>query len=73
VDYFNVDKDIVELKNHYEEVKALVPDMDIKSVVKVPARSRNGTIGMLNSLFSTHPQTYKRIIWISKGVQPKQK
>ncbi|MCL5680333.1 MAG: M48 family metalloprotease [Candidatus Marsarchaeota archaeon] len=73
VDYFNVDRDIVELKNHYEEVKALVPDMDIKSVVKVPARSRNGTIGMLNSLFSTHPQTYKRIIWISKGMQPRQK
>jgi heat shock protein HtpX len=73
IDYFNVDRDMAELKNHYEDVKGLIPDMDIKSVVKGKGQSRNGTIGTLNSLFSTHPQTYKRMIWISKESQPKTK
>ncbi len=64
IDFFNVDRDMRSLKNHYAELKRAVPYMDIATVLKVQAHSRNGLLGMLNSMFFTHPPTYKRIMGI---------
>ncbi|MEM0202208.1 MAG: zinc metalloprotease HtpX [Candidatus Micrarchaeaceae archaeon] len=66
IDFFNVDKDMWELKNHYEQLKDLVPGLDIGMVIKTERQSRNGLLGMLNSMLSTHPQTYRRIMSLVK-------
>ncbi|MEM0154496.1 MAG: zinc metalloprotease HtpX [Methanothrix sp.] len=69
IDFFNVDKDMWELKNHYEQLKGLIPGFDISTVIKAERQSRNGLLGMLNSMLSTHPQTYKRIMSLAKEKQ----
>jgi heat shock protein HtpX len=66
IDFFNVDKDMWELKNHYEQLKGIVPGMDISTVINAERQSRNGLLGMLNSMISTHPQTYRRIMSLAK-------
>jgi heat shock protein HtpX len=69
IDFFNVDRDMWELKNHYEQLKGIVPGIDISTVIKAERQSRNGLLGMLNSMLSTHPQTYRRIMSLAKEKQ----
>ncbi len=62
IDFFNIDADMNELKNHYEAVKPLISDIDITTVLRNSNTARNGMLGMLNSLLYTHPRTYKRVL-----------
>ncbi len=73
IDFFNIDKDMWELKNHYEQLKDMVPGIDISTVIKAERQSRNGLLGMLNSMLSTHPQTYRRIMSLAKEKQAMEK
>ncbi len=73
IDFFNIDKDMWELKNHYEQLKGMVPGIDISTVIKGERQSRNGLLGMLNSMLSTHPLTYRRIISLAKEKQAMEK
>ncbi len=66
VDFFNVEKDIKDLKVHINEIKELVPGIDINRLVSEARKNRGGPLNALNSMFATHPPTYKRIIDLAR-------
>jgi heat shock protein HtpX len=66
VDFFNVEKDIKDLKTHINEIKELVPDIDINRLVSEARKNRGGPLNALNSMFATHPPTYKRIVDLAR-------
>ena len=66
IDFFTIDNDAKALRSHMSQVKELLPEADFSALSSSAAASRNGLLGMLSSLFSTHPPTYYRIIELLK-------
>ena len=62
VDFLNVEKDIKEIKAHEKEIRKLLPNLDIDSLVEEARQSKKSAVNSFASLFSTHPSTYRRII-----------
>lgn len=66
IDFFNVEKDLKEIKTHYKEIKEMLPDIDLNYLIEDASKQKKTFWGILNSLYSTHPKTYKRIIDLAK-------
>ncbi len=66
IDYFNVEKDLKEIKEHYKEIKEMIPDINLNYLIGDASKQKKTFWGVLNSLYSTHPQTYKRIVDLAK-------
>ncbi len=62
VDFFNARKDIAELEAHAEDVKKLLPELDVERFIKEAKSSESRHALSIASLFSTHPSTYRRIL-----------
>ncbi|MGC8648554.1 MAG: M48 family metalloprotease [Candidatus Micrarchaeia archaeon] len=62
VDFFNARKDIAELEAHAEDVKKLLPELDVERFIKEAKSSEGRHALSIASLFSTHPSTYRRIL-----------
>lgn len=62
VDFFNAKKDIAELEAHADDIKKLLPDVDLESFINEAKRSASKRSATIASLFSTHPSTYRRIL-----------
>lgn len=65
LDTYSVGKDVKELKMHANEIKRLLPDLDIDMLIKRAERDSRGITSAL-SLFSTHPSLYRRLITLSE-------
>lgn len=66
VDYFNSDKDIREIKKHMNEIKALLPDLDIDRFVQQAKDSKKNMWSLINGAFATHPPAYRRLLDLAK-------
>lgn len=66
INFFNVERDIKEMKEHFKEIKEMMPDVDLDYLIKDISRQKKNFWGVLNSLYSTHPATYKRIADLAK-------
>ncbi len=64
MDVFSIKKDISDLKLHIEDVKKMLPDIDINHLIK-KAEADKTKIHMMASMFATHPSLYRRIITLS--------
>lgn len=65
-DNLTAGKDLAELDAHAAEIKRLLPNINISELKANAAKERKGARGFLNSLFGTHPSTYKRLILLAQ-------
>ncbi|MCL4381268.1 MAG: zinc metalloprotease HtpX [Candidatus Marsarchaeota archaeon] len=66
IDFFNVQRDMKEIKEHYKEIKGMIPAADFSMIFSEISKQKNSFWGVLNSLYSTHPPTYRRILDMAK-------
>ncbi len=66
VDFFSADKDVKELKAHFDEVKAMLPNVNINALIEDSKGRHNTAFNILNSMFATHPPAYKRVIDLAR-------
>ncbi len=66
IDFFNVQKDMKEMKEHYKEIKNMLPNADFSLILSEISKQKSSFWGILNSLYSTHPPTYRRILDLAK-------
>ncbi len=66
IDFFSIEKDLKEIKTHYKEIKEMLPNIDLTCLVNDASKQKKSFWGILNSLYSTHPKTYKRILNLAK-------
>lgn len=65
MDVFSIKRDISDLKLHIEDVKKLLPDLDIENLIK-KAEADKTKIHIMASMFATHPSLYRRLLTLSK-------
>ncbi|MCL5099942.1 MAG: zinc metalloprotease HtpX [Candidatus Marsarchaeota archaeon] len=61
MDFFSADKDIAEIREHMPELKRLLPGVNVETLL-AGSKPKHSLFGGLNSLFATHPPTYRRLI-----------
>jgi heat shock protein HtpX len=61
-DAFNAKKDIEELEKHADELKKLLPEIELSRFKSLAAKEDRNIMG----LFMTHPPTYKRILTLAR-------
>ncbi len=61
MDFFSADKDVSEIKKHAPELERLLPGIDVGALL-TSSKQKPSLFGGLNSLFATHPTTYRRLI-----------
>lgn len=61
VDFFNAKKEVSEMEEHEEDIKKLLPGVDVGSLIKDARRMSGQHRITIASMFSTHPSTYRRI------------
>ena len=66
IDFFNVQRDMKEIKEHYKEIKSMIPEADFSMIFSEISKQKHSFWGVLNSLYSTHPPTYRRILDMAK-------
>lgn len=66
IDFFNVQRDMKEINEHYKEIKSMIPEADFSMIFSEISKQKHSFWGVLNSLYSTHPPTYLRIINMAK-------
>jgi heat shock protein HtpX len=66
VDGLTTHKDIKEIEEHAEEIKRLLPNINLEDLKMKAANDKKGIRGMLNGWFGTHPPTYQRLILLAK-------
>lgn len=66
-DPYTSNRDVKEIEANAAELKALLPNLDIRQFEKdVETHNKGGALGIMNSLFATHPPAYKRLIFLAK-------
>ena len=66
IDLFSIKKDLKEIKTHYKEIEEMIPNIDLNCLIDDASKQKKTFWGILNSLYSTHPKTYKRILDLAK-------
>lgn len=62
IDVFGTQKNLEMIKQHASEIRKILPNVSIEAVIDNAEKEMKGPRGVLNSLFSTHPPTYKRLL-----------
>ncbi|MEM3227964.1 MAG: zinc metalloprotease HtpX [Candidatus Micrarchaeaceae archaeon] len=62
VDFFNARKDVAEMEAHIDDIKRLLPNVDVRGLIEEAKRSKGPKVSIVASMFSTHPSTYRRIL-----------
>ena len=62
VDFFSIERDIAEMKQHEKELRKLLPGLDVSELINRARKERAGAWGSMNSVFATHPPTYRRLL-----------
>jgi len=65
MDVFSIKRDISDLKLHIEDVKKLLPNVNIEELIK-KAEADKSKIHLMASMFATHPSLYRRLLTLSK-------
>ncbi len=62
IDVFGNQKNLEMIKQHASEIKKILPNVKIEDIINNAEKEMKGPRGIMNSLFSTHPPTYKRLL-----------
>lgn len=65
VDPISSNKDIKQIAEHMDEIKALLPGIDINRFIADAQKSGKGGARIFGAV-STHPSTYQRILYLAK-------
>lgn len=65
-DNITAQRDMKEIEEHFDQIKRLLPELDLKSFEEKAQSESRGVAGFLGSLFSTHPPTYQRILLLAE-------
>ena len=57
--------DMEKIEEHKDDIKRLLPSIDINELVSM-AKSETKGMGGITSMFATHPATYKRILFLAQ-------
>jgi heat shock protein HtpX len=62
VDFFGADRDVKELEEHAEEIRGLLPGVDVYKLIERAKGTKRSAWHSMNSVFATHPSAYRRIL-----------
>jgi len=62
VDFFNARKDIAEMEAHIDDIKRLLPGVNVERLIDEAKTAKGRRAAFLASMFSTHPSAYRRIL-----------
>ncbi len=62
IDPFSAKRDIEHMKKYREEIRELIPEFDVESVIGAAASKKSAASASMLGLFGTHPSTYRRVI-----------